>query len=69
MLLPQSLTSRALAWNKGTIEQCGKRQGVGWGGGAALALGPAFDRGLIKGCESRSATQAAEWGLMGYMHA
>lgn len=39
------------------------------GGGAALALGPAFDRGLIKGCESRSATQAAEWGLMGYMHA
>lgn len=65
MLLPQSLTSRALAWNKGTIEQCGKRQG----GGAALALGPAFDRGLIKGCESRSATQAAEWGLMGYMHA
>ena len=30
MLLPQSLTSRALAWNKGTIEQCGKRQ---WAGG------------------------------------
>lgn len=34
-------------------------------GGAVLAFSLAFDRGLIKGCE----TLATEWGLMGDMHA
>lgn len=59
MLLPRSLTSRALALNKETIEWCGERRGS-W---AVLAFGLAFDRGLIKGGETE--TQAAEWGLMG----
>lgn len=62
MLLPQSLTSRALALNKGTIERCGKRDG---GTRVVLAFGLAFDRRLIKGCKTLSVT----WGLMGDMHA
>lgn len=59
MLLPQSLTSRALAPKQGDPLSFVVR------GGAVLA----FDGGLIKGCETLSVTQAAEWPLMGDMHA
>lgn len=62
MLPLQSLTSRAPALNKGTIERCGKRKG-------SPGFGLAFDRGLIKGCETLSVKEVAEWGLMGDMNA
>lgn len=63
MLLLQSFTSGAIALNKGTIERCGKRRGD-----------PGIRSGIWQGGWSKAVrllfvTQAAEWALMGAMHA